>query len=394
MRTATHSKTQKNVLPYQYYLVTVFSLVFLGIVDTIYLGYSHYKNYTDTTYNSFCAISNAINCDTVSQSAWSVFLGIPISYWGFFGYLLVIILLFNVIKPGKENLPIWSLLLFLSLLYSIVSIFLGYISATRIKAFCILCILTYGINLTLALVAWLIRQRFPSGCSLFEDIRASFSIIRTKKTSLVLFFILVLTLIIFRLQIHPYWHFQYSSPTTEGVETGITREGHPWIGSEDAKLVIEEYADYQCFQCAKMHQMVRKLVSQFPSKLKLIHHHYPLDHEYNPIVVPKPFHIGAGKMALFAIHALYTGQFWDVNDVLFEFGKQGASFNTKLLAEQTGMTSGELAAAITSVEYQKLLAYDIKKGMKLRITSTPTFVINGQKYVGNIPPSILDKIIQ
>lgn len=99
-------------------------------------------------------------------------------------------------------------------------------------------------------------------------------------------------------------------------------------------------------------------------------------------------------MALFAIHALYNGDFWKVNDALFELGKQGASFSTTTLAEKTGFTSGEFAAAITSTEYRKILDRDIKKGLKLRITSTPTFVINGQKYTGTIPTSVLEEIIQ
>ncbi|MBU4035957.1 MAG: hypothetical protein KKA35_05965, partial [Proteobacteria bacterium] len=42
--------------------------------------------YTDIGYESFCAISKAINCDTVSQSPYSVFLGVPLAIWGVAGY--------------------------------------------------------------------------------------------------------------------------------------------------------------------------------------------------------------------------------------------------------------------------------------------------------------------
>ncbi|MCI5209339.1 MAG: hypothetical protein D3910_11220 [Candidatus Electrothrix sp. ATG2] len=40
-----------------------------GSAVSLYSALSHYKNYTDPLYNSFSAISKAINCDTVAQKA-------------------------------------------------------------------------------------------------------------------------------------------------------------------------------------------------------------------------------------------------------------------------------------------------------------------------------------
>ena len=77
-------KTARIIKPFPFpvYLCTVVMLAMAGLADAIYLAVSHYRVYTDIGYRSFCAISKAINCDTVSQSAFSIFLGVPVPVWG------------------------------------------------------------------------------------------------------------------------------------------------------------------------------------------------------------------------------------------------------------------------------------------------------------------------
>jgi len=96
-----------------------------------------------------------------------------------------------------------------------------------------------------------------------------------------------------------YWIFTYPVPS-ENVSSGITPEGNPWLGAKNPILTIEEFTDYQCFQCSKMHLMLRLLVNRHPRKLRLVHHHYPMDSEFNYILVKKPFHEGSGKLAMLA----------------------------------------------------------------------------------------------
>jgi uncharacterized membrane protein len=73
-------------LPFPVYFWTVVVLTGLGLADAVYLSISHYRVYTDIGFASFCAISRAINCDTVSQSPYSILWGAPVPVWGIFGY--------------------------------------------------------------------------------------------------------------------------------------------------------------------------------------------------------------------------------------------------------------------------------------------------------------------
>ena len=78
-------------LPFAVYYFTVVFLTLAGLIVSLYLSYSHYRVYTDVGYKSFCAISKAINCDTVSQSAYSIFLGLPVPVWGIVGYIFFLL---------------------------------------------------------------------------------------------------------------------------------------------------------------------------------------------------------------------------------------------------------------------------------------------------------------
>ena len=361
-------------------------------MDTTYLAISHYKNYTDISYSSFCALSRAINCDTVSQSPWSILLGLPVAIWGLFGYAVFGIILLAAHNNKPEKISLWSLLFILGLLYSAAAIYFGYISATKIHSYCILCILSYGISFFLLVYAWIIRRRFDKhdfvkslGTALPYLSRNIFL-----RTALI---ILVFLGIGTKILLPQYWSYTLADPD-HTIATGMTKDFHPWIGAQDPILTIEEYSDYQCFQCYKMHFILRQLIARYPDRIRLIHHHYPMDNSVNNIIVPTPFHVGSGKMAMMAIYASLKGKFWETNDVLFEMGRTKKPFNTKILAEKTGLPSGELAMATKDKRIMLLLRKDILAGMKLKIMGTPSFVINNQVYAGVIPASILEDAIK
>jgi len=70
---AIKKQSKKTIpLPFSVYFWTVTFLAMAGLAVSVYLTVSHYRVYTDISYSSFCAISKAINCDTVSQSSYSI----------------------------------------------------------------------------------------------------------------------------------------------------------------------------------------------------------------------------------------------------------------------------------------------------------------------------------
>jgi uncharacterized membrane protein/protein-disulfide isomerase len=382
----------RNTLPYNYYVFPVFLLTFLGIADTSYLAVSHYKNYTDIAYASFCALSQTINCDTVAQSSWSIIFGIPVALWGLAGYLLYFSLLIHVRKHTVERLPLWTFLQLLGLLYSLLSIFLGYISAEKIHSYCLMCFLSYGISFLLFYFPLMIRNRFYKK-SFVAGIKEAIPVIKKSlflKAALATLFAWTIGLLVF---LPHYWIHEYPADFSK-VATGLTEDGHPWIGARHPQLTIEEFTDYQCFQCGKLHYFLRKLVDQYPETIKLIHRNYPLDHRYNPILSGKPFHVGSGEMALLAIYASSQGKFWEMNDELYKLVQTSRSkpLDLKALGEKLSLPETELQSALHSLVILNKLRVDIQSGIKSSITATPSYIINDQVFIGSIPASVFQGI--
>jgi uncharacterized membrane protein/protein-disulfide isomerase len=381
-------KEKKNKpLPFVVYWLTVLALTTAGLADAIYLAVSHYRVYTDVGYKSFCAVSRAINCDTVSQSPFSIFVGLPVPIWGVIGYTFLLLFLPLAVGKAAEKKRIWALIFWISLVFSAYSIVLAFISSYYIGSYCIMCMVSYGVNLAILFYAWMIRRRF-SNCGLITDTREDLVFLWKKKvTTRLLFPACFAGVLLIWIFLPSYWHYQ-PPPLAEHVPTGITAEGHPWIGAQEPVLEITEFADYQCFQCKKMHYLLRRIISEKANRIRIVHRHYPMDNKFNPIV-KQPFHIGSGEMALLALFAASKDKFWEMNDYLYSIAGQHDRIDIKELAQKLDLNTNELTRSLSDPGYRYKLQGDIQAGIKLGITGTPAFVIDGQVYLGQIPAEIL-----
>jgi uncharacterized membrane protein/protein-disulfide isomerase len=387
-RTKEKSKAV-DPLPFPVYFWTVAVLAVAGLIDSIYLAISHYRVYTDIAYSSFCAISQSINCDTISQSPYSILFQVPVPVWGIIGYTFFLLFLPLAWTKAAEQKRIWSLLFLISLIFSITSIILALISTFEIHSFCILCIVSYGVNFMLLFFTWLIRTRFDSA-GIFEGSKHDIGFVTKMKTKcFVLFGPLAVAVVLIVLFFPVYWSFEPASLSAY-IPHGITADGHPWVGAENPQLEIVEFTDYQCFQCNKMHFFLRQIMVKHPGKIKLIHRHFPMDHEVNPIV-KKPIHWGSGKLAMLTIYAASQNKFWQLSDILFSIARVQPEINISELAQATGLDSEGLSRAMADPKIQSLLKKDIIDGLKLGVTGTPSFVI--EVYQGQIPPEILKQVM-
>lgn len=378
---------QIRPLPFAVYYYTVLFLVLSGLMISAYLAYSHYRVYTDIAYTSFCALSKAINCDTVSQSIYSIFLGIPVPIWGIIGYTFFLFLMPLARSISAKHIRMWSFLWLISLTFAVCSIVLAVISTFYIRSYCIMCILTYAVNLLLLFYTHLIRSRFKCE-GLMDGFKLDLKhLANHKRYCLIMISSFLIGVVLTKVALPSYW--QLETPIMPGdISTGFTETGHPWIGAKNPKITITEYTDYQCFQCKKMHFYLRQLIAQYPEKIRLIHRHFPIDHEFNPII-KEPFHIGSGKMALMAIFAGSEGRFWQMNDMLFKRAGESKTINIRNLAKEVGIDHNALVNAINDQTIRQKLANDIISGLRFRINGTPAFVINGQVYLAQIPPDAI-----
>ena len=379
-------------LPFAIYLVTLVLLITIGLADSIYLSVSHYRVYTDIGYKSFCALSRSINCDTVSQSPYSIFWGTPVPVWGIFGYTFLLLLLPFAGSRAAAKIRMWPLLFWGSLIFTLISLILAFISAYYVRSYCIMCIVSYGVNLFLLLFSWIVNNRF-STIGLIRGFKEDiFFLWQKQKRSLPLLLTFLAAATIITVNFPAYWEFKPAAPSA-ALPSGITAEGHPWIGAENPQLEITEFADYQCFQCKKMHYFLRQLIAEQPQKIRLVHRHYPMDHTINP-VVREPFHEGSGAMALIATSAARMKKFWQVNDYLFSVAGKSQVIDIRELAKEVGVNFEELKQTMNDRRTQNALRRDIWQGNKLKITGTPAYLIDHKLYLGQIAPDVLKKALE
>lgn len=381
---------QKTPLPYIAFFIPVCILSISGLFVSLYLSISHYRVYTDIGYSSFCAISKAINCDTVSQSPYSILWGVPVPVWGVIGYAFLILLLPYLYNKKNENRKaLWPVFFITALYYSLYSLYLAGISTFYIHSYCFMCIVSYGINFALLFYSWLVIKRFNHD-GVAKGLIADLQFIRINiKKIIPVFSVFIFIVGWFCWTLDDYWNFR-NEYSLANVPHGKTDDGHPWIGAEKPELTIIEYTDYLCFQCRKMHFFLRALVAENQEKIRLVHKHFPLDTKYNT-AIKENLHSGAGEMALLAIYAGFKGRFWEMNDLLFKISRTSESIDIKNLADQTGISENELSWALNSTDIRLMLKKDIAYGLKAGVTGTPSYEIEGQTYEGTIPSEIFKK---
>lgn len=381
---------QKRSFPLPVYYWTIAALAFIGLLTSIYLSISHYRVYTDIVYESFCAISRAVNCDTVSQSPYSIMLGVPVPVWGVMGYSFFLALLLFAKNALIEEKRIWSCLIVISGVFSLCSITLAMISIFVIHSYCIMCIITYGVDFLLLYYTWITRQRFKPGKLFADGLKKDADFLKTKKLKIILFLLpFILASVSAMTFIPDYWHLRPPALSAD-IPTGVTSKGYPWIGAEKPELVITEFTDYLCFQCKKMNFFLRELIEKYPNKIRLINRQFPMDNKFNPMV-KQPFHIGAGNLALIAEYAKFKGKFWQMNDLLYQLMGQ-KTIDLRKIAKKLNLDYRWLAVVDRIPELRYSLKHDIATGIKLGITGTPGFIINGKVYQGQIPPEIIRKV--
>jgi predicted DsbA family dithiol-disulfide isomerase len=260
-----------------------------------------------------------------------------------------------------------------------------------IGSYCILCIALYAVNLLLLFFSWIVRRRFNCGPffhALGEDLR---HLSLSRPLNAIALCGLLAAFVGVKTSYPAYWLF-HPVPLPARISTGVTPEGRPWIGAENPVLEIIEFADYQCFQCKKMYYHLRELIAKYPEKIRLVHAHYPMDHEFNPMV-KDPFHIGSGKMALLTVYAAAEGKFWDVHDLLYQWAGHRDEIDLRELASQTGLPADRLAESTENRRFREKLVADIRYGMEHAVQATPSYLIEGKMYPGTIPPEVFRGIV-
>jgi protein-disulfide isomerase len=170
----------------------------------------------------------------------------------------------------------------------------------------------------------------------------------------------------------------------EPIRVVVSIEGAFSKGPKDAPITIVEFSDFQCPFCRNSVATLKEVMRQYDGKIRWAFRDFPI-----PSLHPQ-----ASKAAEAARCAGEQGKFWEYHDLLFDSKVQWTPADFKKFAEQLKLEPKRFGSCLDSGKYQAAVQSDIEDGVRLGITGTPTFFVNGRVIVGAVPLENLKKIVE
>lgn len=149
------------------------------------------------------------------------------------------------------------------------------------------------------------------------------------------------------------------------------------LGADGAALTVVKFSDLACPACARSAEVLERLARVHPAKVQLRFRHYPLT----------DIHKWSFDAALYADCAGRQGKFWEYAGLLFRSQEKWgrAERRPKEFSEfagALGLDPAALNACLNDPAAERQVRADLRDGDRLKISSTPTFLINGRRAVG------------
>ncbi|MEW6085744.1 MAG: thioredoxin domain-containing protein [Chloroflexota bacterium] len=182
-----------------------------------------------------------------------------------------------------------------------------------------------------------------------------------------------------------FWNF--SRPKAQPLDEARLA-ANPTIGSDSAKVIITEYADFGCPACRAWHNagIREQVIAAYGDQVQFVWKDFPV------ITAQSPKAAEAGQCAF------DQGKFWEYHDVLFENAPAIGVNDLKSYAAQLGLDTEQFNACLDSGQNRAKVNQSLNEAQReYAFPGTPSFLVNGNKLIG--PPtfetlkSMIDEIL-
>lgn len=147
-------------------------------------------------------------------------------------------------------------------------------------------------------------------------------------------------------------------------------------GNPQADVTLIEYSDFQCPACKSYYPLISKLSEEYSQDIKIVYRHLPLVSIHKNSLAAASAAEAAGRQ----------GKFWEMHNLLFENQDDWADDSSP--EEKFESYAGELELDLDkfkldyeSSEVKNDINSDLRAANSLRLTSTPSFILNGKRLV-------------
>ena len=374
----------------------------------------HHRLLTDPSYTSFCDVNATFNCSQVYLSQYGSFQGISTALFGviWFGVALLLAGFGGTttsdsgakgkgpVSPAGAYLFAWSTVGLAVVLY------MAYASFFVLGTACLLCLGTYVSVLAIFLLAGT-SQSVPVG-----DLPGRFG--RDFETLTRMPVAMGATVVFVIAAVAALVMFPKDTLSQAAADGTIAQQPAPagdavaqWLAeydampridvgvpADDAKIVIVKWNDFQCPSCREGFVWYKPVLAKYavshPGAIKYVVKDFPLEGECN-YMTPNMNHYAACESSVALRLAREVGQADAMEQWLFD---NQARLTTEVVRdgykEVTGLDN--FTARYPSVLND--VRQDVSDGVALNIGQTPTYFINGAKFLGNIQPQWLEVLIE
>lgn len=366
----------------------------LSIVLHAYLTNSFFQiHYGDGgSGDAICNVGEKFNCEAVSASAYSQFMGIPLATWGLGLNLTLFILLLGYLLSDLHT-KAWLGALQLMLVFSAVgSVVMAFVSVSFLTVYCLFCIILYLLSF---LQVYLIFK--DSG---LQDFKKNLNeLIDFKKTPYSVFIVLALFPVMsgfisakmkrdlggdrFEKQIDAMidsWKLETNEVIFANTPATLTKTNSE-SGNE---FEIVEFADFLCGHCRKAARTIKTFMAGHRASYRF--YTFPLDQtcrtKENTLTGPSCY------LAKTVYCADQQSLGWQAHDWIFD--RQDEFLTTldkvkekvKTMTKSVGLAEDLLSTCIESEKTHEVIVTQSQFAQNLNITGTPTIYVNGKKLKG------------
>lgn len=380
----------------------IFSLVGIGLCGYLFFLYLGLLR-GELLGGAACGGGGLFNCHIVTTSAWGSVLGIPLALWGVIGYVAAAALALLAQQSEEWAQPAFVALFALSLLSVLVDMALLALMLFVIQSLCLVCLLTYAVNLLLLWVSeravgvpsWRALGQLPS------TIRALLPSPRRPATALFWGVMLLgitaggalhaATIFVSRGTLGSLRH-QLREFIAKQARVSPDIAGDPALGRAGSPLQIVEFSDFFCPACRRAAQLNAIVLAHHRQDAQFVFKHFPLDTSCNT-AINRQAHPGACTVAAATECAHQQGKFWAFHDLIFQ--ETGAYPVARLEQDATrlGLDAPRFTACMSSGQGMEAVRRDIAEGTRLGVGSTPTYFVNGVRMVGGIHPATFEDLV-
>lgn len=164
----------------------------------------------------------------------------------------------------------------------------------------------------------------------------------------------------------------------------LQNDGYSWVGGNpDGDITLVEFMDYRCGYCRRAAPEVTQLLSQ-DGNIKLVIKEFPILGDSS---------VRASRFAVATRLVAGNDAYKQVHDALIEFGGEPTDVALRRLSKGLGLDADAILDRMDAAEVSQELAQTRELAQRLKISGTPTFVLQDELLRGYLPADQMSEMI-